>query len=215
MNPTQKLISIGFMFTLVFGAICPPWQQTYKGERLAYAGELGRHFLWQRPPATGEKSWMVIAPASECEVLIDKVTLLWQWAILVVISALLLFAFRTRPRQVVPNDNRVSLRMSDWKYAAIAALVLICTAAYVVFAIHPGGFEGQIGWFYILLPGAFVCGAIATDLAKIAPALLRNSLIALLIFGVSFLWYFAISDAAIVIYRLSMSRFTNHCAPKS
>jgi uncharacterized membrane protein len=215
MNRAQKLISIGFLLALVFGAVCPPWQQTYKGEPLAYAGELGRHFLWQRPPATGEKSWMVIAPASECEVFIDKVKLEWQLAILVVIGALLLFASRTRPRQAVHNDNGAGPRMSDWKYAGIAALVLICTAAYVVFAIHPGGFEGQIGWFYILLPGAYVYGTIATGVAKIAPALLRDSLITLLIFGASFLWYFAISDAAIAIYRLSMSRFTNHGAAKS
>ena len=98
MNTTQKWISIGFVLALVFEAICPPWQQTYKGRQLSYAGELGRHFLWQRPPATGEKSWMVIAPASECEVLIDKARLSWEFGVLFVISTLLLFVFRTRPR---------------------------------------------------------------------------------------------------------------------
>ena len=201
------------MLTLALAAIRPPWQQTYKGVRLSYAGELGQHFLWQRPPATGEKSWMVIAPASECEVLIDKDQLLWQCGLLFVISALLLFVCRARPLSI--NDNGTSVGVSDWKYAIVAALVLICTAAYVIFVIHPGGFEEQIGWFYILLPGEFVYGTIGTELNKIAPAFLHNSLIALVVFGVSLLWYLAICDFAIVIYRLLVSRFKNQREPES
>jgi hypothetical protein len=202
MNTTQKWISIGFVLALVLGAICPPWQQTYKGKRLSYAGELGQHFLWQRPPATGEKSWMVIAPASECQVLIDKDQLLWQCGVLFVISALLLFVSRTRPRTLGVNDHGTGVGVSDWKYASVAALVLICTAAFVMFVIHPFGFEEQIGWFYILFPGQFVYGTIATVVDKIAPALVHNGLIAFIVFGVSFLWYFAICDGAILIYRL-------------
>src|SRR5258708_38160208 len=98
MNTTQKWILIGFVLALALAAIRPPWQQTYKGVQLSYAGELGQHFLWQPPPATGEKSWMRVVPASECEVLIDKARLSWQCGVLFVISALLLFIFRTRPR---------------------------------------------------------------------------------------------------------------------
>jgi hypothetical protein len=33
-------------------------------------------------------------------------------------------------------------------------VVLLGLAALVVFVIHPGGFEGQIGWFFGWLPGA-------------------------------------------------------------
>jgi hypothetical protein len=207
MNATQKWISIGFTLALVLGSIRPPWQQTYKGVRLSYAGELGQHFLWQRPPAMGEKSWMVIAPASECEVSIDEARLSWQCGTLVVITAVLFFAFRTRSRTLAVNDNETDVAAPDWKYTGVAALVLTFTAAFVVFVVHPGGFEGQIGWFYILWPGAFVYGTIATDVDKIAPALLRDSLIAVVILGASLLCYFAICDASIASYRLLRSRF--------
>jgi hypothetical protein len=208
MNTTQRWISIGFTFALVLGLIRPPWQQTYKGVRLSYAGEMGQHFLWQRPPATGEKSWMVIATAAEeCDVSIDKDRLSWQCGILVVMAALLLFVFRTRSRTLAVNDDETDVGARDWKYAGVAALVLAITAAFVLFVVHPGGFEGQIGWFYILFPGTYVYGAIASDVNKIAPALLREVLIAVVIFGASLLCYFAVCDATIASYRLLMSRF--------
>jgi uncharacterized membrane protein len=113
------------------------------------------------------------------------------------------------------NDHGTGVGASDWKYASVAALMLICIAAFVMFVIHPFGFEEAIGWFYILLPGAFVYAVSATDLDKLAPALLRNSLGAFVIFGVSLLWYFAVCDGAIVIYRLLASRFKNQRDPKS
>ena len=127
----QKWISAAFMLALVLAAIRPPWQQTYRGAKLSYAGDLGRHFLWQRPPATGEKSWLRIAPASECEVLIDKALLSWQCGALVVTGALLLFVFRTRPHALGVNDHATGIGASDWKYASVAALALIGTAAMV------------------------------------------------------------------------------------
>ena len=43
---------------------------------------------------------------------------------------------------------------SDWKLACVVGVVLLGLAAFVVFVIHPGGFEGQIGWFFGWLPGA-------------------------------------------------------------
>jgi hypothetical protein len=215
MNTTQKWISATFMLALVLAAIRPPWQQTYEGVRLSYAGELGQHFLWQRPPATGEKSWMGVAPASECEALIDKARLSWQCGVLFVISALLLFVFRTRPRTLGVNDPGTGVGVSDWKYASVAALVLICIAAFVMFVIHPFGFEEGIGAFFILFPGMFAYAMNATDMDKIAPALLHKSLIAFVVFGVSLLWYFAICDGAIAIYRLAVSRFKNQRDPKS
>jgi hypothetical protein len=215
MNTTQKWITIGFLLALVLAAIRPPWQQTYNGVRLSYAGDLGQHFLWQRPPATGEKSWMGDAPASECEVSIDEAGLAWQCGVLTVISALLLFVFRTRARTLGVNDHGTVVGVSDWKYASVAAVALTSAAAFVMFVIHPFGFEEAIGWFYILLPGEFVYAVNATDLDKIAPALLRNGLRVFLIFGVALLWYFAICDGAIVIYRLLASRFKNQRGPKS
>jgi hypothetical protein len=59
--------------------------------------------------------------------------------------------------------------MPDWKYASIAALILLGLAAFIVFVIHPGGFEGQIAWLFGLLPGAFLGSLIASPLARIAP----------------------------------------------
>jgi len=215
MNTTQKWLTVGFVLALALTAIRPPWQQTHEGVRLGYAGDLGQHFLWQRPAATGEKSWMGVVPASECEVLIDKPGLAWQCGVVFVISALLFFVFRTRPRKLGVNGHGTGAGVSNWKYASLAALVLICTAAFVMFVIHPFGFEGAIGGFYILLPGAFVYAANATDLDKITPALVRNVLRTFVIFGVSLLWYFAICDGAVVVYRLLVSRFKNPRDPRS
>lgn len=149
---------------------------------------------------------MVTAPASECEVSIDRGNLTRESGILFVIAALILFTSRTRQRFSVTENGEAAVDVSDWKVAGIAAIVLFCIAAFVVFVVHPGGFEGQIGWFFVLLPGAFVYGVIASDLAKLTSVLIRDTLIAFLIFGTSLLWYFAMSDAAMLIYRLSKFR---------
>ncbi len=42
----------------------------------------------------------------------------------------------------------MNLNLSDGKSACITAFVLRGIAAFIVFVIHPGGFEGQIGWFF-------------------------------------------------------------------
>jgi hypothetical protein len=215
MNTTQKLILAAFMLALVLAAIRPPWQQTYRGVKLSYAGDLGQHFLWQRPAATGEKSWMRVVPASECEVLVDKHQLSWQCGVLFMTSALLLFVVRTRSRTLDTKENGAATGASDWKYAAVAALVLICAAAFVIFVIHPFGFEEQIGAFFILFPGMFVYASIESDFDKMVPALLHKSLLPFVIYGVSLLWYFAICDGAIVIYRLARSHFKNRREPLS
>jgi len=215
MNTTQKWISAAFILALVLAAIRPPWQQTYRGAKLSYAGDLGRHFFWRRPPATGEKSWLRIAPASECEVLIDKAMLSWQSGTLIVTGALLLFVFRTRPHTLGVNEHGAGVGASDWKYAGVAALGLIGMAAIVIFVIHPFGFEEGIGAFFVLFPGMFVYAVNATDMHKTAPALLHKSMMAFVGFGVSLLWYFAICDGAIAIYRLAASRFKNQPDSKS
>ena len=60
----------------------------------------------------------------------------------------------------------------------------------------------------------FVYAVNATHMDKIAPTLLHKSLMAFVGFGVSLLWYFAICDGAIAIYRLAVSRFKNQRDPK-
>jgi uncharacterized membrane protein len=93
----------------------------------------------------------------------------------------------------------MSAKFSDWKLACIPALGLLGIAAFILFVIHPGGFEGQIGWFLGLLPGAMLA-AIAADQVHtptLEPIVYWGCLI-----GVSFLWYFVISYVAIKIGRL-------------
>ena len=52
----------------------------------------------------------------------------------------------------------MSLRLEDWKWACIAAVVLTGLAILVVFAINPGGFESQLAWFVLLPAGIFCFG---------------------------------------------------------
>jgi hypothetical protein len=100
----------------------------------------------------------------------------------------------------------MSLGMCDWKYAGIAAVALLGAATLIVFVIHPGGFEGQIVWFFGLLPGAFVGATVADRLADITPVLSSITYWPLIL-CTSFLWYFAISFALIKTYRLVSSSF--------
>jgi hypothetical protein len=100
----------------------------------------------------------------------------------------------------------VIFRLSDWKRACLAATALLGIALFIVFAIHPGGFEGQIGWFFGLVPGALV-GAILADMVyKVVPSLERV-VQWFSIIGVSFLWYFVISYAAIKTCRWAARMF--------
>jgi len=95
----------------------------------------------------------------------------------------------------------VDFRRADWLWAMIAAAGLEAAAAFVVFVVHPGGFEGQIGWFVGLMPGALIDFLVDTHVRALPlafePILRWGSLLA----G-TFLWYFAISYALIKMYRL-------------
>src|SRR6266487_545953 len=97
MNAARKWICIGCVCVLGLVIIIPPWHQTYKGKPLIYHEEMGHHLLWSPPPPTGEQSWVVSAPASECRVTIKWNELFWQCGNLVAIGAILWFAFRKSP----------------------------------------------------------------------------------------------------------------------
>jgi hypothetical protein len=73
-------------------------------------------------------------------------------------------------------------------------------ALFVVFVIHPGGFEGQVGWYFGLLPGAFLASVLSDLFYKLAPSVepvINWALIIILNFG----WYWGISYATIKIFR--------------
>jgi hypothetical protein len=96
-------------------------------------------------------------------------------------------------------------RFDDWMWAFIAALGLLAIAAFIILVIHPGGFEGQVGWAFALMPGMPVGLILADRVYKFAPSADRIVLWSSAI-GITFLWYFAISYAVIKTYRLLYAR---------
>jgi hypothetical protein len=107
MNAAQKWIILGFALGLISVICFRPWQQTFKGAKLVYGGELGHHPIWRPPQPTGEKSWQTNAPASECEVAIESGVVLRQTGIVAGITAVLLFAFRKWPNSPVKKRELV------------------------------------------------------------------------------------------------------------
>ena len=63
---------------------------------------------------------------------------------------------------------------------------------FILFVVHPGGFEGQVGWLIALMLGAIVGLPLADRVFKIAPGAERIVLWSSVI-GVTLLWYFVIS----------------------
>ena len=92
--------------------------------------------------------------------------------------------------------------MPDWKYAFAGAIGLLGIAAFILFVVHPGGFEGQINYFFGLFPGVYL-----VLVAGWANALPRGAVVYwLFVIGGSFIWYFILSFAAIRGYRV-VARF--------
>jgi hypothetical protein len=89
---------------------------------------------------------------------------------------------------------------SDWSRSCFAAAVLLGLAALAVFKI-PHGFEEQVGWYLILLPGAFFAAAISDFIARIIP---RDDSFVFggLLVCFNFIWYLLICFACIKVYRI-------------
>ena len=99
----------------------------------------------------------------------------------------------------------MSIHFSDSKRACIAAVALLTIALFVIFVIHPGGFETGIGWLFALLPGALPAIPISDRIYGFAPSVERAAYWTLLV-GVSFVWYWTISFAVIKASRLLVRR---------
>ena len=90
--------------------------------------------------------------------------------------------------------------LGDWAWACIAATVLLGAAALLVFVIHPGGQQGQVGWYAGLLPGSTVGAVLVSFVQDFIPHAQRIAYLCIsLVF--SFLWYFAIAYIVIKIVR--------------
>jgi len=95
------------------------------------------------------------------------------------------------------------MHWSDWSRCCLAAAVLLGVAAIAVFKI-PHGFEEQVGWYLVLLPGAFFAAAISDLVTRIIPR--DNSFVfdGLLV-CFNFFWYFLICFAGMKVYRIISS----------
>jgi hypothetical protein len=98
--------------------------------------------------------------------------------------------------------GKLMVAIADWKWACVAAIGLTAAAAFVVLFLRPGGFEGQIGWLFVLLPGAIAGAPVSDRVYKTIPWSERIVLWTIT-FSISLLWYFVISFIAIKAYRLA------------
>jgi len=93
----------------------------------------------------------------------------------------------------------MKLRWSDWTRACLAAPVLLGLASLIVFEI-PHGFEEQVGWYMVLLPGAFIAAPFSDTIARVFPH--GESIVFLVVLACfNFVWYFVLSYTAILVYR--------------
>ena len=91
----------------------------------------------------------------------------------------------------------MSWRENDEGQAAVAAAVLLALAAVVALWIHPDP-QGQAKWFFALLPGAFAApGVLDVEWAlfhRAGPVVMWTTAMVF-----SYVWYFALSYAAIAV----------------
>lgn len=86
--------------------------------------------------------------------------------------------------------------ISDKKWACIAAICFLGMAAFVIFVIKPGGFEGQGAWYYLLFPGALPA-SVLSDLTYERVPTLYPAIYWSLVISFTFAWYWGISYATI------------------
>src|SRR5690348_9928236 len=91
-------------------------------------------------------------------------------------------------------------RRTQVYWSSVLAVGLLSLASFVVFVIHPRGFESQIGWFFALLPGAAIAVVFGRTLRNFALNL-SNVILWSSIIGLSFAWYFVWSFLFVWVLR--------------
>jgi len=117
---------------------------------------------------------------------------------------LLLLCGRDEATALCVTIQCVSLYLSDRSRAAMVAAALLAVASCIVFGFQHG-FEEQIGWYVILLPGGVFAAAISDIITRPIPSVEPFVFWSLLI-AISLAWYFCVSFAAIKAYRWASNR---------
>ena len=94
---------------------------------------------------------------------------------------------------------------TDAFLAAVTATVLLATAGVIVFIGKPGGFETQIGYFLVLLPG-FIPSAFIDDALKIQSAAVERAVFWSLFCVFNFGWYFILVYVALKVRKGLLGR---------
>jgi len=91
-------------------------------------------------------------------------------------------------------------RLSSARLALLLAVLLFSFAGAFIYFVHPGGFESQIAWAFLFLPGFLPAQAVSviTDKAPVRVAAILFDA-AFLFFNL--LWYWAISYGVVRIAR--------------
>jgi hypothetical protein len=92
-----------------------------KGIRFLNQGELGHHLIWKPPAAVGERSWIVHASPSECQVRIKLETLLRQCGSVVVMTTVMFLAFR-----FPAGNERLVASLTNRKVALVSLVLALC-----------------------------------------------------------------------------------------
>ena len=121
MSAFSKWTLAGAIAALTLVLMFPAWRQTYRGHPLIYNEEMGHHFLLRPPQPTGEQSWILQAPASECKVEVKKEILIRQTATILAMAAVLLFSFARFAKKAPLASSLTTRRM-----AIVSSLLALC-----------------------------------------------------------------------------------------
>lgn len=93
-------------------------------------------------------------------------------------------------------------RLSSARLALLLAVLLLSLAGAIIYFVHPGGFEGQIVWAFVLLPGFLPAQAVSVITDKASTRVASISFDAAFLFF-NLLWYWTISYGIVRMARHS------------